>query len=81
MYFVMAYSRKQGKRLAFDTFEEKQRTEANDRYTSLLHDYLDTDDVEVNVFESESEEVFRITHARYFQSASDSIESLRRALQ
>jgi hypothetical protein len=38
------------------------------------------DGIEVNVFEAENEAVLRRTHARYFQTAEETLDAMRRAV-
>lgn len=84
MIFVIAFDRSTNQLLAFDTFADAERVASETRYRELLrHTWLEAadDSVEVNVFESIDEDTFRKTHARYFESTSDAIKSLRSALQ
>jgi hypothetical protein len=82
MYFVIAYSRLEGKRLNYEVFHESQHDDAHRLYARLLHEYINEENgnVEVNVFESKSEEDFRETHARYFETMAEAIDSLKRAI-
>jgi hypothetical protein len=86
MLFVVAFNRRTGDRVEYFTFNPAQRDEASDRYSELLRRYIGADDgnVEVNIFESGSEETFKKTHSRYFRTAKqineDLIDQLRSVL-
>jgi hypothetical protein len=80
MIFVIAFDRGRGTIVAYKTFEESARLEAESMYRMRLADamFQDRDAVEVNMFEADSEAAFRKTHSRYFQTIKQPIESLRR---
>jgi len=84
MIFVIAFDRGTSALKSYETFADADRSSAERLYRSLLAETMfDVDGairVEVNMFESASEAVFRQTHARYFQTAQETLQALRRAL-
>jgi len=82
MIFVVAFDRTTSELLTFESFADETRTEAESLYRSLLAGTMFdlAPEVEVNMFESESEHAFHKTHARYFQTVKQTLDDIRRAL-
>ena len=80
MIFVIAFDRGTGTIVAFKTFEESARLEAESMYRMQLADatFQEWDAIEVNMFEADSEATFRQTHSRYFQTVKRTLVPLRR---
>jgi hypothetical protein len=81
MLFVIAYDRNKSEILTLERFEDSDRASAELLYRTTLREAMRVyDGVEVNIFEAAGEEVLRQTHARYFQTAEQTLEEMRRAV-
>lgn len=71
-YFVIVYSRAQGKiLLGPETFADSERKAALQRRFQLEACWRDDPDIEVVVLGSESEAQIRRTHGRYFHTVAE----------
>ena len=72
MIFLIRYSRRQGRILVFDRFDDKDReAAANARLAMELESNRgNTEDQEIVLLEAPGEEELRRTHRRYFESAA-----------
>jgi hypothetical protein len=83
MIFVVEFNRATNTLMTFEKYTDSDRSVAESRYRWLLKQaWFDPEDdtIEVNIFESASEVIFRQTHARYFQNTDSLIESLRNVI-
>ncbi len=76
MIFLIEYNRSEGRIVTFRDFDDSQRLEAED---SQLEKELDLNrkgiDHEVVLLQAASEEALQLTHARYFRSLREMLES------
>ena len=86
MIFVVAFNRASSKLEEYRQFPESERSQAEILYRSLLANAMfhDNKSVEVNMFKARSEDIFRKTHSRYFETPArlmhGIIEQLRSTL-
>lgn len=68
MFFLIEYNRKQGRIVAFETFDDADRLKAQDAQLELeLKLHRLGIDHEIVILEAESEAAIRRTHRRYFE--------------
>jgi len=70
MLFLIRYNRREGRIVSLDSFQEREKTTAENRRLELELD-LNRKGVrdEVVLLEAPSEDALRITHRRYFENA------------
>jgi hypothetical protein len=72
MIFLIQYDRQEGRMISIESFNDSERTKAQDLLLTLeLQLNQNGNDKEVVLLEAESEDALRITHRRYFEDLSE----------
>ena len=80
MIFLIEYDRSRGRLITFKRFENDDRAKAEAaRLRIELTRVADESNREVVLLDAATEEALRITHRRYFQTATEIIEAERKA--
>ena len=82
MIFVVSFNRVNSD-LKYKTFDSKNRQDAESYYRQLLTGAMfpNGSNIEVNMFEADSEDVFRKTHSRYFKTQAELMRDIVEQLQ
>ena len=72
MIFLIQYDRHEGRMISIESFNDSERTKAQDLLLTLeLQLNQNGNDKEVVLLEAASEEAVRRTHRRYFETLAD----------
>jgi hypothetical protein len=72
MIFLIQYHRREGRMVSIESFEDSQRSKAQDLLLTLeLELNQNGNDHEVVLLEAESEDALRLTHRRYFEDLAE----------
>jgi hypothetical protein len=78
MIFLIQYDRSKARLIGIQEYADADREKADRTRLKLELDSLDRGvDMEILLFDSQSEEVLRQTHRRYFESAEQVLEGAR----